>query len=219
MTLHDHIFVQCHFIYTNMSRPYGCAILAGGAGKRMGCVNKADLEYSGKSFAESIMAEMSKTGMPCYLSTACYEQNAPADWKTVADTVTDPRGGYIGPMGGIYSCLLQARADGLDGLFFAPCDVPLYNAEAIEKLADHISPETDAVIWKTGDGRLQMTFAYYSVGLVPTLEALISAGRYSMKACLDTTNVCIVDVRDAGIDEKIFVNINGPEDYRRLKTY
>jgi molybdopterin-guanine dinucleotide biosynthesis protein A len=120
-------------------------------------------------------------------------------------------------MGGIFSCLTQAREDGLDGLFFAPCDVPLYNAEAIEKLAEHIGPETDAAIWKTGDGRLQMTFAYYSVGLIPTLEALINAGRYSMKACLDTANVRIVDADDAGIDEKIFVNINEPEDYNRLQ--
>lgn len=200
-----------------MNRPYGCAILAGGAGKRMGSVNKADLEYGGKSFAETIMAEMRGTGMPCYLSTACYEQNAPAGWKTVTDAVTDPQGGYIGPMGGIFSCLMQAREDGLDGLFFAPCDVPLYSAEAVEKLAEHVEAETDAVIWKTGDGRLQMTFAYYSTSLIPTLEVLISAGRYSMKACLDTANVRIVDANEAGIDEKIFVNINDREDYNRLK--
>ena len=52
-----------------MDRKYGCAVLAGGAGSRIGHVNKAELEYRGQTFAESIMAEMEETGMPCYRQT------------------------------------------------------------------------------------------------------------------------------------------------------
>ena len=199
-----------------MNGKYGCAILAGGAGRRMGNVNKADLEYDGKTFADSIMSELSNTSLPCYVSVANYEQRVPCGWKQVKDSVTSQGGGFIGPMGGIYSCLMQARKDGLDGLFFAPCDVPLYTSDAISKLAEHVDENVDSVIWRSRDGRLQMTFAYYSTSLIPILEKLVNDGKYSMKECLDKAVVRIVDASDAGVDEKIFSNINSIEDYNRL---
>ena len=191
-------------------------MLAGGSGKRMGHRNKAELEYGGKTFADSIMSELSNTSLPCYVSVAYYEQHVPYGWKQVKDSVTGQGGGFIGPMGGIYSCLMQARKDGLDGLFFVPCDVPLYTSDAISKLAGHVDQNVDSVIWRSGDGRLQMTFAYYSTSLIPILEKLINAGRYSMKECLDKAIVRIVDAPDAGVDEKIFSNINSIKDYNRL---
>ena len=214
------IIFSCSVIFvfrnTTMNGNYGCAILAGGAGRRMGNINKADLEYGGKTFADSIMSELSNTSLPCYVSVANYEQRVPCGWKQVKDSVTSQGGGFIGPMGGIYSCLMQARKDGLDGLFFAPCDVPLYTSDAISKLAEHVDRNVDSVIWRSGDGRLQMTFAYYSTSLIPILEKLANAGKYSMKECLDKAVVRIVDASDAGVDEKIFSNINSIEDYNRL---
>ena len=217
MTLHDHCFVQCHFVYVTMNGKNGCAILAGGAGSRMGNINKAILEYGGNTFAGTIMSKMTGTGMPCYLSIARYEQGYPKGWTPVMDVLTNGSGDFIGPMGGIYSCLIRAREDGLQGLFFAPCDAPFYSAEAVDKLAEYIGPDVDAVIWRTADGRLQMTFAYYSVSLIPILETLVNEGRYSLKACLDKANIRIVESDDTDIDEKLFVNINDLEDYNKLK--
>ena len=71
-----------------MDRRYGCALLAGGAGSRMGYVNKANLIYRESTFADGIQKELEKTGMPCYLSAANYEQAVPARWKAVKDCVT-----------------------------------------------------------------------------------------------------------------------------------
>ena len=84
---------------------------------------------SGMTFAEKAESELSGTGMPCYLSVANYEQTIPEGWKLVKDRVRGDDGSYVGPMGGIFSCLIEASEDGLDGLFFMPCDAPEFSKE------------------------------------------------------------------------------------------
>ena len=196
----------------------GCAMLAGGAGSRMGHVNKASLEYGGKTFAECIMAEMSSLGMPCYLSLANYLQNAPEGWVPVRDHVTGRDGGYIGPVGGIYSCLRQAAADGLDGLFFAPCDAPLFTSEIPRKLCEHIDPDTDAAIWRTSDGKLQTTFGWYSVRCIPAMKEDIENSKYKIVRTLGRIRCRITDTAEAGLEDGLFSNINSPEDYLELTS-
>ena len=137
-------------------------MLAGGSGKRMGGCNKANLEYDKRTFAERIAHELTETGMPCYLSEAVYEQQIPDRWVLVKDMVSEPDGSYVGPIGGIYSCLRRAAADGLDGLFFVPCDAPFFRSALIRKMMEiPDAGNADAVIWATGDGRLQTTFGWY----------------------------------------------------------
>ena len=200
----------------NDSRSCGCALLAGGSGSRMGGKNKAGLEYDRRTFAEKIESEMSGTGMPCYLSVAAYEQKVPDGWTPVRDCVTDPEGRYIGPMGGMYSCLKQARDDGLGGLFFVPCDAPLYSADVTLKLRGYIGPGTDAVLWKTSDGRLQTAFGWYSVRCMAAMEEDIACAGYKLLRTLDRLSCRTVDTSDAGLEDRLFININDMSDYEAL---
>ena len=176
-------FFMQRYLYTNMDkRNYGCAMLAGGQGRRMGGANKAELEYGGQTFASTVARELESTGMPCYISTAAYKQAVPKGWKAVRDEVTDPDGSYIGPMGGIYSCLVQAGKDGLDGLFFVPCDAPLYNADIIRALNTVINEtenNADAVCFRTSDGRIQTTFGWYSVRMIPAMKMDMEQGSFT----------------------------------------
>lgn len=196
---------------------YGCVLLAGGRGRRMGEVNKAKLEYGHQTFADRIANEMIKTGLPCYISSAAYEQEVPDGWTPVKDAVTDAFGGYIGPIGGIYSCLRQAKADGLDGLFFAPCDAPFFSRELIEKLAGSIDEKTEAVCWRTADGCIQPTFGWYSVNVLPALEKDIKDGKYKLVKSLEKVRCSIISTSSADMDDRIFTNINSEEEYRDLK--
>lgn len=197
----------------------GCAMLAGGSGSRMGGRNKAELEYDRQTFRERIASELSGTGMPCYLSVATYDQEVPDGWTPVKDCVADPEGRYIGPMGGIYSCLKQACEDGLDGLFFVPCDAPLYAAEVTLKLRGYVDPETDAVIWKTADGRLQTTFGWYSVRCLPVLEEDIANAGYKILSTVEKVRYKIINTTEAGLEEKLFMNINYMEEYGRISGH
>ena len=199
-------------------RKYGCAMLAGGSGSRMGGRNKAELEYDRRSFAERIENQLGSTGMPCYLSAAVYEQKLPEGWKLVTDCVAGADGGYIGPMGGIYSCLMQAEADGLDGLFFAPCDAPSFNAAAVEALRANIEEGTDAACWKTSDGRIQTTFGWYSVRCIDRMSDAVRCGRYKLTDFLNEISSRIINTEDYSLEERFFRNINYAEDYRELRN-
>lgn len=199
-----------------MNTKYGCALLAGGAGSRMGSANKAILRYKGRTFLENISRELTKTEMPCYLSVANYEQDTPEGWKLVHDAVTDEDGGYTGPIGGVYSCLKQACEDGLEGLFFIPCDAPYYEISLAGKLLPYINDKTDAVICRTSDGRLQTTFGWYSTRCIPAIEEDISQGKYKLLLTFDKVNTRIVDAEEADINESTFHNINDMEGYRKI---
>ena len=130
--------------------------------------------------------------------------------------LTDPEGKYIGPMGGIYSCLKKASEDGLDGLFFVPCDAPLYTSEVTLKLCGYIDHEIDVVLWKTADGRLQTTFGWYSVRCMSALEEDIAGAGYKILKTLDKVRCKAVDTADANLEDKLFININNMKDYEEL---
>ncbi len=196
---------------------YGCVLLAGGKGSRMGGVNKAELEYGGRTFAQKVISVMESTGMPCYISTANYEQAVPDGWTPVKDEVTDSASQYIGPIGGIYSCLKKAKKDGLDGLFFAPCDAPFYNTDILDKLSDVINGEYDVVCWRTSDGKVQTAFGWYSVRLIPALKEDINHGRYKVLKIVENSAHRIAEAKDSRVDEKGFANINTDEDYLRIR--
>ena len=192
-------------------------MLAGGSGKRMGGCNKANLEYDKRTFAERIAHELTETGMPCYLSAAVYEQQIPDRWVLVKDIVSEPDGSYVGPIGGIYSCLRRAAADGLDGLFFVPCDAPFFRSELIRKMMEiPDAGNADAVIWATGDGRLQTTFGWYSVRCLPAFDKDIRDGKYKLKRSLEQIACKVIHTAEAGIDDNCFRNINHTEEYERL---
>ena len=133
--------------------------------------------------------------------------------------LTDPEGKYIGPMGGIYSCLKKASEDGLDGLFFVPCDAPLYTSEVTLKLCGYIDHEIDVVLWKTADGRLQTTFGWYSVRCMSALEEDIAGAGYKILKTLDKLRYKVIDTTDEGLEDDCFININDMEEFRRISGH
>ena len=222
--------------------PYGCAVLAGGVGSRMGGVNKALLPV-GKSVSaigdETILERIARildgTGMPCCLSVAAYEQDVPDGWTVVPDadylrgicSLPDEKGSAVaGPLGGIYACLCKAAEEGIDGLFFVPCDAPHYEADVIEKMLPHLkqnsahteeagSNPTDAVIWTTADGRQQVAFGWYSVSCLPVLHRQLAGGHYKVREALAKLQVKELRAAEEGVPEERFRNLNTPDDLEK----
>ena len=204
----------------SVNKRSGCAVLAGGAGKRMGKLNKAELNFGGQSFLTGICSEFEKAGFQGYISVANYDQKAPEGWLLVKDSVTGAEGEFIGPIGGICSCLIQAEKDGLDGVFFAPCDAPFYSSGIISVLADEIDrdAECDAVLLKTPDGRLQTTFGWYSVRCIDAFQEDALNGKYKILKTMEKLRCRVVSSRDAGFDDKCFMNVNNLKDYSKIST-
>lgn len=199
----------------------GCAVLAGGAGKRMGKLNKAELNIGGHSFLTGICSEMEKAGFRGYISVANYDQKAPEGWMLVKDSVTGSEGEYIGPIGGIYSCLKQAEKDGLKGLFFVPCDAPNFRENVVETLKDitvdyNAASGYNAVLFRTKDGRVQTTFGWYSTDCLEMIKDEIDAEHYKVIKVCEEIKTLIVGAADYGITDDAFLNINSAEDYAEL---
>ncbi len=217
MTLHDLFFVVRLFM-SDMEKKYGCALLAGGRGRRMGGINKAELKKDRQTFSETIEAELNSTGMRCYLSTAAYDQIVPEHWVRVPDRILGSDGDFLGPAAGICSCLMQAEQDGLEGLFFAPCDAPFFRASVIEALSMYIKEDTDAVCFRTPDGRVQTVFGWYSVHCIPLMKECLKNGKNKIMMMLEQMNTGIISTEEAGLDDRLFANINRPQDYQNLRT-
>ena len=121
-------------------------------------------------------------------------------------------------MGGIYACLKKAEEDGLDGLLFCPCDAPFYSGRIMEKMLTQIDHASDAVVFRTTDGRLQTTFGYYSVSGLPVMKADLERGRYKLLRYLEEVNSKIVSASACGLEDRLFMNVNTIEDYQNLNT-
>lgn len=195
-------------------KEWGCVLLAGGRGSRMGGVNKGSLTYEGITFGERIGAELSACSVPCFLSEAVYEKGLKG-FLTVRDQVRDPEGQFVGPMGGIYSCLCRAEELGLKGLFFVSCDMPFFRKEMAQLLMASAEHE-DAVLWRTRDGRLHPVCGFYSVNCLLTLEARIKAGDYRLMALLKELSCRILDTSSYHLPDVWFENVNTPEIYKQL---
>lgn len=120
-----------------------------------------------------------------------------ANFTVVEDEVKE-----IGPMGGIYSCLKKSSAK--YNMILA-CDMPLVNGELMTQLLS-IANDYDAIV-PLVNGRPEPLYAIYNISIIPTLEAFIRAGRYSLKQMLSGLEVCYVHV-DTDVQE--LKNVNTP---------
>lgn len=195
-------------------KEWGCVLLAGGKGSRMGGVNKGSLTYEGMTFGERIGAELSVCSVPCFLSEAVYEKGL-RGFLTVRDQVRDSEGQFVGPIGGIYSCLCQAEEMGLKGLFFVSCDMPFFRKEMAQLLMAS-TEQGDAVLWRTRDGRIHPVCGFYSVNCLPALEARIKAGDYRLMGLLKGLSCRILDTSSCHLPDFWFENVNTPEIYQHL---
>ena len=188
---------------------WGIAVLAGGGGKRMGGVSKADLPLGSGTFMDGICTEIRKLCRPSYLSVARYEVDCPESWKIVPDRIYGPDGDFIGPIGGLLSLLKEAAEDGLDGLFTVPCDMPLFRKEvAALMMAGAEDKQADAYLWRTRDGRLHPVCGYYSVAAIPVIERQIAKGNYRLRSLSDLLNAVVWETSAVHIPDRWFLNIN-----------
>lgn len=197
-----------------MDMSWGGVILSGGQGSRMGYADKSSLIHGEKTFLDIIGNELHSLGVPCYLSRAAYKSGEPVQGFTVVeDTVRGKDGEWIGPMGGIWSCLEQTAEP---FLFFVSCDMPLFRGRMAECLLKYWKPGVDAVLWRTRDGRLQPMCALYSRTCLRELRTRIHSQNYRMMDFLEHVNCVEAKTAKEHIPDTWFLNVNTPEIYKEL---
>lgn len=181
----------------------------------MGYVNKAELSFQGITFEDKIRKEVEKLGIPCFISAAVYQMEEQHGWELVEDEMRDEKKQFIGPIGGLLSSLRRAQKRGLEGLYTVPCDMPLFHKEQIQTLK--LSPDIDAVIWQTRDGKIHPVCGYYADSCIPYLEEMVKQGNYRLRDMLGNISVKVQKTKEIHLPDKWFFNINHVSDYSRLQ--
>ena len=184
------------------------ALLSGGKNTRMGS-NKAFLEVDGERLIDRAVRIYREIFDEIILVT-----NEPRLYLDQDVTiVTDLEKGK-GPLMGIYTGLFWAAAD---PVFFAACDMPFLDVPFVRYLLEQ-SRDVDIVVPETADG-LQPLHAVYSRRCLAPIKARLDRDRLKVTGFYKGLKVRTIPeqtIRSFDPQGRMFLNINTPEEYRRL---
>jgi molybdopterin-guanine dinucleotide biosynthesis protein A len=200
------------------------AILAGGRATRLGGADKASLVVGGSRIVERQLAALAGVTGDLRIVVAdtapaangAPGANAPRYGDLGVRVVPDAIAG-AGPLGGVYTALLDARHE---RVLILACDLPFVTAAFLERLAaeGRTGEQVDAVVPRTRRG-LEPLCAVYAKACAGRARALIARGDLRMTALLADLHV-----RELGHEalapydeETLFDNVNTPHDYARAR--
>ena len=179
-------------------------ILSGGKNSRMNYKTKAFLKINEKPFIEIILSQLGSYKeilISCNnISEYSYLENKV---NLIRDKIVD-----IGPMGGIHSCLAEAK---FDECLFVATDMPFLNKNLLDYLG-RVNFEEDALI-PIVNNKKQPLCGVYKRKIIKVIEDRIKDKDYKLNNLLDNLNVKYLTMDN----EKFFFNINTVKEYEDLK--
>ncbi len=191
----------------------GAIILAGGKSSRMG-TNKALLKFHEKSNIERMKDELQQVFDDIILVT-----NNPESYQFLhLKSVTDQYPGS-GPLAGIHAGL---EASDYEENFIVACDMPFVSAELAGNLVKALKHH-DAVV-PVSDGREHPLFAAYQKRVARDAVKCIEDGNLRIRHMLAKLDVRYLEDSDLQLYggsnlERIFFNMNHPEEYEAAKKW
>jgi molybdenum cofactor guanylyltransferase len=189
----------------------GVIILAGGRSRRMG-TDKALLEVGRQTNIERITKEFRLLHERPILVTN--DRQAYADLN-VSFTGDDFPG--KGPLAGVHAGL---KASPYSINVVVACDMPFATVQAALVMINHVQ-QYDAVIPKIG-GTQHPLFAVYKQSCIRQARKCLVEERLRMIDLLHDINVCTIKKKAFPPTlelEKVFFNMNRPEDYKKVQEW
>lgn len=183
-------------------------LLVGGKSLRMKR-NKAFLELDGKPLVERSLAVLQSVFTEVLISSNSPELYEGYGVPVILDEVLGR-----GPLEGLYQGLKAAT---YDEVFFVACDMPFLKVELIRFLSAW-TPAYDIVVPQLKSG-LQPLHAFYHRRCLPIIKNNLEAGRLKIIYVYKECSVRYVEESEfqAYQDlEKVFSNVNTPEDWSAL---
>ena len=177
-------------------------ILTGGLSKRFGGRKKILLEREGKTFASHILdafCEIEKV----YLSVDREEKYRDLGLPMIPDHYPG-----CGPLGGIVSGLEECAED---ALFVIACDMPFITPEAVRCMLE-ARERQDGILLAEHEGKIEPLFGIYPKRVLQEAQKMLKDGNYRTRDLFEKTGGSTIMICDG---ERLFVNINTPEDYRK----
>jgi len=196
-------------------------VLAGGRGRRMGTVEKALLEFEGKTILERLFESLFQVVDEVIVSFR--DKNQEEKFRHVLekfptreirfcfDTQED-----VGPLEGIRAGLLESRSE---YSFVCAGDMPFVNSNVVDLLFEKAIGH-DAALPKWEDGKFEPLHAVYSKKMISEIEKAFEKGKRSvLTSVLEMKDVVFVDVSEIKeFDPKMrtFANINTVDEMQRI---
>ena len=183
-------------------------VLAGGAGRRMGGVDKAALVLGGETLIARALARLAPQAAP--LAVAGGTETGRLAGLGVP-VLADPVEPGAGPLAGVLAGMRWARGKGAARLVTVAVDTPFFPLDMAARLADCTAPIAVAAL-RDRDGRVvrHPTCALWDVALEDALDAALAGGTRKVGAFLDAAGAEAVVFPCAGVDP--FFNVNTAED-------
>lgn len=196
-------------------------VLAGGRGRRMGSVEKALLEFEGKTILERLLESLFLVVDEVIISFR--DENQEEKFRPVLekfsaheirfcfDTLED-----AGPLEGIRAGLLESRAE---YSFVCAGDMPFVDSRVVDLLFEKAIGH-DAVLPKWEDGKFEPLHAVYSKKMIPEIEKAFERGKRSVLTPVfemeDVVFVEVSEIREVDSELRSFANINTADEMKRI---
>ena len=177
-----------------------------GRSTRMG-QDKALLMLDRQTFVGRLAQEFSQC-REVFLSTALKK-----DYSQYGLKVLEDENQNIGPVEGIRQSLRHAATD---YVFICGVDMPFVKKEMILYLAEFISSDHDAYVFRDGD-RIHPLCGIYSKAVLPAVEKMIAESRYRLRDLLSGIRTKYVEIGLSCFSRDTLRNINTPEDYLAIR--
>jgi molybdopterin-guanine dinucleotide biosynthesis protein A len=196
-------------------------VLAGGRGRRMGTVEKALLEFEGKTILERLLESLFRVVDEVIISFRDKKQEEKfrqvlekfplREIHFCFDTLED-----AGPLEGIRAGLLESRSE---YSFVCAGDMPFVNFRVVDLLFEKASGH-DAALPKWEDGKFEPLHAVYSKKMIPEIEKAFETGRCSVLTPVfemqDVVFIEVSEIRELDPELRTFANINTVEDIESI---
>ncbi|MBT4060790.1 MAG: molybdenum cofactor guanylyltransferase [Lentimicrobiaceae bacterium] len=185
-----------------MKRAVTGIVLAGGASRRMGR-DKGFVSYKGKT-----LIEYSIENIKCVCDSIIISSNKVSKYNNfnypIIKDITDP----IGPIGGIYSCLLASKTT--DNLIIS-CDIPELYPATLDFLLSN-KQDYEIVVPQHDDGHFEPLAGYYSKKIIPVLEKAITNKNYKLMDLFKQVGFKSIKISEMPHGSSQFKNVNTLED-------
>jgi molybdenum cofactor guanylyltransferase len=183
-------------------------ILSGGAGSRMGGVDKGLQPFRGRTLVEWVIERLEPQVAEVLISA---NRNLDRYLAFGHPVLTDREAGFAGPLAGLHAGLGQARSE---LLMVAPCDSPLLPADLVQRMVAALERDDAEVAVARTSERAHPVFCLCRVTLLDHLTAFFEGGGRKVEAWYSSLRVTQVDFEDQA---EAFRNVNTLEELVELE--
>jgi molybdopterin-guanine dinucleotide biosynthesis protein A len=186
------------------------AVIAGGAGQRLGGCDKAGIDIAGRTLIDHVLAAVRPWGCPVMISA-----RADPPWRaaTGLPVVLDAPG-HAGPLAGVAAGLAWAASQGRSTLLTVTVDCPFLPEDLARRLAPAVTQNTIAVA-SSGSRRHHLIAGWPARARDPVATAATQP--WSVHRVQRDYGSIAVDWSCDPIDP--FFNVNTPEDLARARAW